>query len=61
MDLDGDPQRRQSGCFAYCLFDGNHVYAIDIFARLLGEKSFHRLEDWMISKGYKPYDIYNTT
>ncbi|WP_455619208.1 hypothetical protein [Eisenbergiella sp.] len=47
--------------FAYCLFDESHVYSIDIFARMLGEKPFRKLEKWMKSHGYKPYDIYNTT
>ena len=46
--------------FAYCLFDENHVYTTDIYAHLLGEESFHKLEQWMISQGYKPYDIYKT-
>jgi hypothetical protein len=46
--------------FAYCLFDKEHVYTPDIYARLLGEEQFHRLESWMTERGYKPYDIYNT-
>jgi hypothetical protein len=46
--------------FAYCLFNENHVYSSEVYARLLGEKVFRRLEDWMISHGYKAYDIYNT-
>ena len=47
--------------FAYCLFKGNYAYSTDVYARLLGEKTFRRLEDWMISQGYKAYDIYSTT
>lgn len=46
--------------FAYCLFDKNHVYSIDIYASLLGEGAFRRLEQWMLSQGYKPYDRYKT-
>lgn len=46
--------------FAYCLFNENHVYSADVYARLLGEEVFRRLEDWMMSQGYKAYDIYNT-
>ncbi len=47
--------------FTYCLFNENYVYATDVYARLLGEKEFRRLEEWMISQGYKAYDIYNVT
>ena len=45
--------------FAYCLFDKDHVYSVDVYARLLGEEAFRKLEKWLISKGYQPYDIYN--
>lgn len=47
--------------FAYCLFDEKHVYTADLYARLLGETPFRRLEQWLLSHGYKPYDMYNTT
>lgn len=46
--------------FAYCLFDRDHVYSADIYARLLGEGPFRRLEHWMLSRGYRAYDIYKT-
>lgn len=46
--------------FAYCMFDETYVYSIDVYARLLGEKPFRRLEKWMLSHGYKPYDRYKT-
>lgn len=46
--------------FAYCLFNKDYVYSTDIYARMLGENAFRRLEAWMVSHGYKPYDIYNT-
>ncbi|NLO47184.1 MAG: hypothetical protein GX111_02505 [Clostridiales bacterium] len=46
--------------FAYCLFYENYVYTTDIYARLLGDKSFHKLVRWMMGQGYKPYDTYNT-
>ena len=49
-----------SVAFAYCLFDRNHVYARDIYAPLLGEEPFRRLEQWMLSQGYRAYDIYKT-
>ena len=45
--------------FSYCLFDQNHPYTIDIYARLLGESSFKKLTDWMLAQGYKRYDIYD--
>lgn len=44
--------------FAYCLFDQTHTYAADAYARLLGEGPFRRLEQWMLSRGYRPFDIY---
>ncbi len=47
--------------FTHCLFDKGYPYTSDIYARLLGEKSFRRLEGWMTGKGYKRFDIYNTT
>ena len=45
--------------FKHCLFDRNYPYTSDIYANLLGEASFRKLENWMISQGYKKYDIYN--
>ena len=47
--------------FSYCLFDSGFPYTSEIYARLLGETPFKRLEQWMLSQGYKRYDIYNTT
>ena len=47
--------------FAHCLFNKDYPYTSDIYARLLGEKSFRKLESWMIGKGYKRFDIYKTT
>lgn len=45
---------------AYCLFDPEHVYSTDVYARLLGEAPFRRLESWLRSHGYRPYDQYQT-
>lgn len=45
--------------FAYCLFDPDHVYTRGVFAPLLGEEPFQRLEGWMLSQGYRAYDMYN--
>lgn len=53
------PEANQTA-FAYCLFNREYVYARGVYARLLGEKAFRRLEEWMISQGYQAYDIYNT-
>lgn len=47
--------------FTYCLFRRDYVYSVDVYARLLGEKVFRRLESWMVSNGYRPYDIYDIT
>jgi hypothetical protein len=46
--------------FMYCLFDRDYSYSSDIYASLLGESSFRKLENWMIKQGYKRFDIYNT-
>jgi NAD-dependent dihydropyrimidine dehydrogenase PreA subunit len=45
--------------FMYCLFDREYPYGSDIYASLLGESSFRKLEDWMIKQGYKRFDIFN--
>ncbi len=47
--------------FSFCLFNKNYPYTSDIYARLLGEAAFRKLEDWMIAQGYKRFDIYNIT
>jgi hypothetical protein len=44
--------------FSKCLFNKNHVYSTDIYAGLLGEIPFRKLENWMVANGYKAYDIY---
>jgi len=47
--------------FMYCLFDRNYPYSSDIYASLLGESSFRKLENRLVKQGYKRFDIYNTT
>ena len=47
--------------FSKCLFNKNHIYSIDIYSELLGEKAFRRLENWMTASGYNKFDIYNAT
>ena len=47
--------------FSLCLFDKEYPYTSDIYAHLLGEAAFRRLENWMIGQGYKRFDIYNIT
>ena len=47
--------------FKYCLFDERHLYTSDIYARLLGEKGFGKLVNWMLEKGYKPMDMHDIT
>jgi len=47
--------------FMYCLFDKDYPYSSDIYASLLGEASFRKLENWMIKQGYKRFDIHNIT
>jgi hypothetical protein len=45
--------------FMYCLFDRDYPYSSDIYASLLGEPSFRKLENWLIKQGYKRFDIYH--
>jgi len=45
--------------FIYCHFDKDYPYTSDIFANLLGESAFRKLENWMISQGYKRYNNHN--
>jgi hypothetical protein len=47
--------------FSHCLFKKDYPYTADLYARLLGEQAFRRLENWMIEGGYKRFDIYNVT
>ena len=44
--------------FSHCMFDEGYSYASEIYTRLLGE-SFKKLESWMLSQGYKRFDIYD--
>ena len=47
--------------FSHCLFDDKYPYTSDIYARLLGESAFKKLEHRMLSEGYRRFDIYDTT
>jgi hypothetical protein len=47
--------------FMHCLFNRNYPYTSDIYANLLGETAFRKLENWMFSKGYKTFDLYDVT
>ena len=47
--------------FSYCLFDKDYPYASDIYARLLGETAFRKLENWMLENGYKRFTITDIT
>jgi hypothetical protein len=44
--------------FSHCLFNKDYPYTSEIYACLLGETAFRKLENWMIGQGYKKYDIY---
>lgn len=46
--------------FAYCRFDPSHVYSAEVYGRLLGAGAFRQLEVWMLSQGYRAYDLYHT-
>ena len=45
--------------FSNCHFKKDYPYTSDIYAHLLGDEAFRKLENWMISHGYKKYDIYD--
>jgi len=45
--------------FTYCLFKKEHTYTPEIYARLLDETAFRKLENWMLQQGYKSHDIYH--
>ncbi|MDR0946579.1 MAG: hypothetical protein LBM87_02370 [Ruminococcus sp.] len=47
--------------FSHCFFKNDYPYLSDIYAPLLGESAFRRLENWMIKQGYKIYEIYDIT
>lgn len=42
-------------------FQKEYPYTADIYAKLLGEEPFRRLEGWMLQNGYWRYDIYDAT
>jgi hypothetical protein len=45
--------------FSRCFFQNDYPYQSDFYAPLFGESSFRKLENWMITQGYKRYDIYD--
>ena len=47
--------------FSHCMFDKNYPYTSDIYARLLGEAAFKKIENWMLAKGYKQFNITDIT
>ena len=47
--------------FSYCLFNKDYPCTSDIYARLLGETAFRKLENWMLEKGYLRFTITNIT
>ena len=47
--------------FSYCLFDKDYPYTSDIYARLLGETAFRKLENWMLENGYERFAITDIT
>jgi len=48
--------------FSRCFFRADYPYTSDIYARLFeDEEAFRKLEHWMLERGYRRYDIYNTT
>lgn len=47
--------------FIHCFFKADYPYTSEIYASLLGEAPFYRLEKWMQSQGYIPYVIKDST
>ena len=53
--------RARRAAFSHCLFDDSYPYTSEIYARLLGAAAFEKLETWMLTQGYKRFDIYDIT
>lgn len=47
--------------FSSCFFNKDYPYTVDIYAHLLGDAAFRKLEAWMIGQGYTRFDIEDTT
>jgi len=47
--------------FSHCFFRGDYPYLSDIYARLLGEEAFRKLESWMAGRGYKWFAVDRVT
>lgn len=47
--------------FSHCFFKADHSYIADIYANLLGESAFRKLESWLLEQGYQQYEITDTT
>jgi hypothetical protein len=47
--------------FSHCFFKKDYPYLSDIYAPLLGDLAFRKLEKWMIEQGYKQYVIHDAT
>lgn len=43
--------------FSHCFFQSDYPYLSDIYAELLGETAFRKLEHWMLEQGYQRYTI----
>jgi len=47
--------------FSRCLFRPGYPYARDVYARLLGEERFLRLEAWLVERGYSRFECLDGT
>jgi len=47
--------------FSHCFFRNDYCYTSDIFAPLIGEAAFRKLEKWMVKKGYTRFDAFDVT
>jgi hypothetical protein len=47
--------------FSHCFFKRDYPYTSDIYAHLLGDTAFRKLEAWMLSRDYERFDIYDIT
>ena len=47
--------------FSHCFFKKDHPYTSGIFAPLIGEAAFKKLEKQLVKMNYRRFDVYGTT
>lgn len=47
--------------FAHCCFREDYIYAADIYEKAFGNQAFYRLTAWMKDRGYRSFEVYDST